>query len=143
KLVSYEIHDGLMQYVVGAKMIVESICQSSDGNARELAKTVRRLLGNAINDGRAVIAGLRPMVIDDQGIVGAIEYLISDEPIRKLDIEFTHNVQFDRLDPRLEQAVFRIVQEALTNVYRHSQSSTASVRLEQHGTILHLEISDP
>lgn len=142
KLVSYEIHDGLLQYVVGAKMIVESICQSSDGNARELGKTVRRLLGNAIVDGRAVIAGLRPMVIDDQGIVGAIEYLISDEPIRKLEVDFRHDVAFDRLDPRLEQAVFRIVQEALTNVSRHSQATAASITLTQRDHRLQLQISD-
>lgn len=142
KLVSYEIHDGLMQYVVGAKMIVESICQSSDGNARELAKTVRQLLGNAIKDGRAVIAGLRPMVIDDQGIVGAIEYLISDAPISKLDVQFTHDVRFDRLAPPLEQTVFRIVQEALTNVYRHSQTKSASIELKQLDHRLRLQIRD-
>jgi len=142
KLISYEIHDGLLQYVVGAKMIVESICQSSDGNARELANTVRQLLGNAIKDGRAVIAGLRPMVIDEQGIVGAIEYLISDEPISKLQIDFKHDVKFDRLAPPLEQTVFRIVQEALTNVYRHSQTDRASIELKQIDHRLRLEISD-
>lgn len=142
KLISYEIHDGLLQYVVGAKMIVESICLSSDGNARELGKTVRQLLGNAIKDGRAVIAGLRPMIIDDQGIVGAIEYLISDEPISKLNIDFKHNVKFDRLAPPLEQAVFRIVQEALTNIYRHSQTDTASIKLKQLDHRLRLEIVD-
>ena len=142
KLISYEIHDGLLQYVVGAKMIVESICLSSDGNARELGKTVRQLLGNAIRDGRAVIAGLRPMVIDDQGIVGAIEYLISDEPISKLTIDFKHDVKFDRLAPPLEQAVFRIVQEALTNIYRHSQTDTARIELKQLDHRLRLEIAD-
>ncbi len=142
KLFSYELHDGLLQYVIGAKMIVDALCRQSTGAQLESAEAVRRLLGSAIAEGRAMISGLRPMIIDEQGIVGAISYLISDHSNRGIEIRFTHQVQFDRLDSRLEQTVYRIVQEALTNVRRHSGAATAEVDIRQQGQHLLIEIRD-
>ncbi len=142
KLVSYELHDGLLQYVIGAKLIVEALYHASTGKQRETAEAVRHLLGNAIEEGRAMISGLRPMIIDEQGIIGAIQYLISDQPNQHIDIRFTHGVQFDRLDPRFEQTVYRIVQEALTNVRRHSGAEAATVDITQQQGHLHIEVRD-
>jgi signal transduction histidine kinase len=57
-------------------------------------------------------------------------------------IEWSHDVQFDRLAPPLETALFRIIQEGLTNALRHSHSDRVCVRLVQRGDRLRLEVSD-
>ena len=90
-----------------------------------------------------MIGELRPLIIDEHGIVDAIEYLVHDERFcQGVKIAFTHDVTFARLNPMLEGTLFRIAPEALTNVVRHSQSPTATVSLTEAGGVLHLEISD-
>ena len=146
KLVAYEIHDGLIQDIVGAKMVVEAIhhdTQQTNGSHLPQLEVVRDLLGKAVDEGRQLISDLRPMIIDEQGIIGAIQYLVNEaKPDRPLKITFSHQTEFDRLPPLLENVVFRIVQEALTNVQRHSQADQAEVRVTQTGDRIYLEIRD-
>ena len=72
------------------------------------------------------------MVIDDKGILAAIEYLVSErqsEPCPHMT--FSHDVTFSRLPPLLERALFRIVQESLTNARRHSHAQQVHVELRR------------
>ena len=79
------------------------------------------LLRRSIGDARRLLSGLRPPILDEEGIVLAIQYLVAEQAMPgKLEIEFTHDVQFDRLDSLLEGTMFRIVQESLNNIKRHS-----------------------
>jgi len=145
-LLAYDIHDGLVQDIVGAKMILE-------GRGRKIGKgaqldqqsyeRVLQLLVQAIDEGRRMISELRPPILDEQGIIGSIEYLVA-EHLQKADcrIRFEHDVQFNRLSPLLEQTVFRIVQEALNNVVRHSAAQEADVRLRQSGSRIGIEVQD-
>jgi signal transduction histidine kinase len=89
-----------------------------------------------------LISGLRPPIIDEFGIVAAIEYLVSEQPAKGPQIEFDHEVRFNRLPDLLEGTVFRIVQEALNNVQRHSRAKYASVRMWHADNELYLEIRD-
>ena len=83
------------------------------------------------------------MIIDEQGILAAIEYLIGEQTAHAaLKITFEHDVQFSRLPPLLEGTMFRIVQEALNNVRRHSGAERAAVRLTQSGNRVRIEIED-
>jgi two-component system sensor histidine kinase DegS len=100
------------------------------------------LIGRSIGEARVLISGLRPPVLDELGVVAAIESLIEGQQAEALSIEFTEQVQFDRLEPLLEGTIYRIAQEAITNVRRHSQSQRAEVRLTQVGDRVHLEIQD-
>jgi len=146
QLIAYEIHDGFVQDVVGGKMLLEAIVarleQEHDPRLRELNQSLQ-FLTRAINEGRRMIGELRPMIIDEEGIVAAIMYLINGEKERGApDIEFIDNIQFDRLDPMVEGAVFRIVQEALGNALRHSHAEDIIVRLTQVDSKLHIEVED-
>ena len=146
QLIAYEIHDGFVQDVVGGKMLVEAILardgHRSEIDQRELAQALQ-FLTLAINEGRRMIGELRPMIIDEEGIVAAIMYLIHGETERGgPEIVFSHRVEFDRLDPMLEGAVFRIVQEALNNAIRHSSSDDIEVRLTQVEKELQVEVQD-
>jgi signal transduction histidine kinase len=76
------------------------------------------------------------------GVVLAISYLIDNIPHKKLAIEFSAKVQFERLEPLLEATIFRIVQQSINNIQRHSRADRAEVRLTQQGEWVYLEIQD-
>jgi PAS domain S-box-containing protein len=146
KLVSYEIHDGFVQDVIGAQMFLEAGCaklRSQDQPVPEELNRVRDLLGNGLVEARRLIGELRPMIIDERGIVEAINYLVAEEASQSgLQIDFHHELHDERFDPVLEGNLFRIVQEALMNVKRHSHSNMAEVRLTQADRRLRIEIRD-
>jgi signal transduction histidine kinase len=86
---------------------------------------------------------MRPIVLDDEGIVEAIRHLISDEEFKSdLVVAFHEDVQFDRLEPKLEAAIFRVVQEALHNVKRHAQIGHAAVELTQEQGVVNVVVRD-
>lgn len=144
KLLAYDIHDGFVQDVVGAKMILEAamIKPESERLQKEI-NSARRYLGRAIDEGRRLIGELRPLIIDEEGIVAAIDYLVEDERQKNgITFSFTHDVQFRRLTPLVEGTLYRIVQEAVNNIKRHSKALSAEIRLLQRGDQLLLEIQD-
>ena len=144
KLVAYDIHDGFVQALIAALMHLEGL-QADPGMldaTREKLRPPLKLLRDSIEEARRMISGLRPLIIDELGLVAAIEYLIHEQSSQTTKVTFHHNVHFDRLDSVLENTLFRIVQEALTNVVRHSQSKTADVTLIQKGDWLILTVED-
>ena len=145
RMVSHDIHDGLVQYVVGAQMYLQAIPQPAAGNGEGTSSTdaIDSYLQKAIAEGRRLIRDLRPMVLDESGIVESLTHLIADEEKNeRMTVAFEHDVQFDRLEPTLEGAIFRIVQESLSNVKQHSQVRHAGVQLIQDNDILRISIRD-
>jgi len=134
QLVSYEIHDGLAQYLAGAMMHLEA-CEHALGGAgenRELHEGLR-LLRAAADEARRLIGGLRPPALDELGIIDAVESLAADARTDVPRVDFTHRLPSRRLPPDVETTIFRIVQESLSNVRRHAGAGAASISLEQHG----------
>lgn len=146
QLMAYEIHDGLVQYISAALMHLEGLGDRRvklSAKATGVLELAMHLLRRSIGEGRRIMSGLRPPILDEAGIVLAIAYLVAErEKAGDMRIDFKHRVSFDRLEPLLEATIFRIVQEALTNVHRHSGAAQAEIKLlERNGRIL-LEISD-
>ena len=124
-------------------MHLEAFRHASDEQMRdEEFERGSRLLREAVNEARRLISGLRPPVIDDLGVVAAVEYLINEARTDLQNIEYVHRTTFDRLVPPLESAIFRIVQEALSNVRKHSGSRRARVELIETASTLKLSIRD-
>ncbi len=146
KLLAHEIHDGFVQDIVAAKMMLDGVqakAASAGHGATEELNEAGRLLRNGIVEARRLIGELRPMIIDEQGIVEAINYLVAEELKQgHASFRFDHNVAFDRLDPILEGTVFRVVQEALTNIRRHSQAKHVALCMIQDDRVVRLEIQD-
>jgi PAS domain S-box-containing protein len=145
RLMAYEIHDGLIQDLTGAQMQLEGLSETQSvpaGPAREQIELALRLLRNALDEGRRLISGLRHPVLDEYGVVAAINDLVKEQPAGGPSIEFVVDVQFERLEPYLEQAIYRLVQEAIANVRRHSKSSRARIRLTQVDDRIQIEVRD-
>jgi len=146
RLIAYEIHDGLVQDVTGALMHLEAIRQKQPPTAGAVANEFDlclRLLRDSIDEARRLISGLRPPIIDEQGLVASLQNLVSEQMARSdIDIEFACDVHFEKLEHLLETTLFRVAQEALTNIGRHSHARRAAVRLSQHDDRVQLEIRD-
>ena len=146
KLISHELHDGFVQDIVGAQMLLDAAISRTgvkDSVLYEEMDAAQRLLQTAIAEARRMIRDLRPVIIrDDTGVIGALHDMVAqEEKSGDLRIRFEHDVQFKRLDPMLEGTIFRIVHEALVNVRKHSESPTVQIRLTESDELL-LEIED-
>lgn len=144
KLTAFEIHDGMIQYLAGALMYFEAYRDHRTGLPEQAQREFQQgldLLRQTIGEGRRLISGLRPPIIDEQGLVPSIQYLIGEDD-SNLEIELRHDERFERYEPLVEGTVYRIVQEALTNVRRHSGSQQARITLQRRGNRLHVEIRD-
>jgi PAS domain S-box-containing protein len=146
RLVAYEIHDGLAQQLAGALYKLESVVHLREDDPAAAAAMIDdtlRLLRECSAETRRLIGGLRPPILDEWGVVAAIEYLIDEQRQRGgMAIEFSHDVRFDRLAAPLESSIFRIVQESLTNARHHSQSDKVHVRLTQANDRIHIQVQD-
>ena len=143
QLVSYEIHDGLAQYLTGALMHLHA-CQHAERTepaARELDASIR-LVQAAVDESRRLIGGLRPPALDELGITAAIESLVADARAEIANVSFTAEMSGSRLPAALETILFRIAQESLSNARRHSAARSAHVRLTRDGGFVQVHVSD-
>jgi signal transduction histidine kinase len=145
RLAAYELHDGLVQVATAAQMRLEALLasgQMTSGPVKQELELVLGLVRNAAQEARQFIMGLRPPVLEEHGLLEAIRQLIAALPPGGPAIDLAVSLQSPRLHPLLEAAIYRIVQEALSNVRRHSQSDRAEVRITQLDDRVEVEIRD-
>jgi signal transduction histidine kinase len=145
QLMAYEVHDGVVQYITAALLQLESIdlARLSPQESQALLDKATTLLRSAIADARRVLSGLRPPILDEQGITAAIAYLI-EEICRPggIEVEFSSDLPPERLDPLVEGTLFRIAQESLNNILRHSGASRAQIELRLNTDRVQLLVHD-
>jgi signal transduction histidine kinase len=146
KRLARELHDDLGQTLGSTALNIEIARRSAkrDPEAiRDHLTHAQELLSEASDRMYDLIMGLRPSVLDDLGLVAALKMQLSRclEPagiVYELHAEGLEG----RLPPEIELVLFRIFQEALTNVARHSQASRAILRLTREGSFILAEIQD-
>ena len=146
RYLSCEIHDGFTQQITGALFHLEAFnrLRETDGPLaeRNLDQAIA-MLRRSIDETRRLISSLRPPILDEMGILSAVEYLVCENRERTgIEIMFQHDLTAIRLAFPLENNVFRIVQEALTNACRHSGSEFIRVELKETGERLHVAVFD-
>ena len=134
-----ELHDGLGQSLVAAKMITESLVSEGPGNTKyaELAE----LVGDAASQTRTISYLLHPPMLDDLGFAPAAEWFIEGFK-QRTGIAVSADIHPAHFPKDLELALFRILQEALTNIHRHSKSSSAEVSIAVHSRQVVLKVRD-
>lgn len=147
RLITYELHDGVAQQLAGAMMHLESL-EPRPGRKSKAAEDDYQVgmaaLRQAALEIRKLMNGLRTPVLDSFGLAEAIADV--EAQLRSIpgapEIDYRHDVQFQRLEPLLENSLYRIAQEAMTNACRHSRSEKLRVRLTQQGDEVTLEVRD-
>ena len=146
RLVAYEIHDGLAQQLTGAIFRLQAfreILKRDPEEAWQIFDVGLNLLAEGVKEARGLITGLRPPILDESGVVAAIDYLVCENQERLgPQIEFQHQLEDSRLAASLEITIFRVVQETLTNARRHSQSDKVRVELRQRDGSVRVEVRD-
>lgn len=145
RLIAFEIHDGLAQQLTAATMQLQSLQPCSERKAEECQQTfriVQDLLAEGLREARALISGLRPPSLDEYGVEAAIQELILRAASPKFDIQFSCQLHDNRFTTVLENAIFRIVQEGITNFQRHAKADRLQIALTQHERSIEIEIRD-
>ncbi|HTB70193.1 MAG TPA: ATP-binding protein [Solirubrobacteraceae bacterium] len=142
-----EIHDESIQGMGALRLRLANARDIDDPSAmREAVDVVLDGLGNEIDGLRHLITELRPAALDDLGLAAALEALARRaQAVDGLDVEVDIQLARDdgrRLDPELESTVYRIVQEALTNVGRHAEASRAVVQISERGGNVVASVTD-
>jgi two-component system sensor histidine kinase UhpB len=110
-----------------------------DGQLKERLETARQLATRTLKDLRQVVLGLRPTILDDLGLVAAIRwYARSTLEPNGIRVEFEVSDQIQTLPARVETTLFRIAQEAISNIVRHAETESAVVtlRYDEHSACL-------
>jgi PAS domain S-box-containing protein len=132
--IAREIHDGLGQELAAAKMILDGIlARDSSPSMRQASLEASQLIDRAIQQVRTISHLLHPPLLDEVGLVSALQWYLEGLSERS-GIQVVLKVDppdLGRLKSELETAIFRIVQEALTNMFRHSGARNGKVTLIQ------------
>lgn len=144
--IARELHDSLGQELAAAKMAVEGIVlrDYSTDSISKVAADASAIIDRAIQQVRSISHLLHPPLLDEVGLVSALRWYLEGLTKRGTMRTFL-DVQpsaFSRLVPELETAIFRIIQEALTNVFRHSGAKNSWITLKQEDSQLVISVRD-
>ncbi len=140
--VARELHDGISQMLVGVRYALEVARRKIGTNAGMLDKGIDGL-GSAIQEVRRISRDLRPGVLDDLGLGPALQSLTDDFSKRTgITCDFETVVFRNRLDDEARIALYRIAQEALTNIERHAHASSVEISLKGHRNGAMLKVAD-
>ena len=144
--VAREIHDGpaqSMANIVFRAEVCEHFLESDVERARSELQELRSLVRTSLAEVRKIIFDLRPMTLDDLGLVATVKRVLEGVEKRAgliCELRVTGSVQ--RLDSHIEVGVFRIIQEAVTNVEKHAKATHVVVQLDYSFQFIYAVIED-
>ena len=146
KSISRELHDEVGQtlnaLLVDAGNLQKRIPEG-DTQSRELLNSIQRLADTSVNEVRDIALLLRPSMLDDLGLTAAIEWQAREVSRRTgLAVKVSAEAEADGLPEDLSICLYRVAQEALQNVARHSQAKTVQIELKQNPGRLVLSVHD-
>lgn len=142
--IARELHDStgqsLTSLLVGLQTL--KLAETDDERSGRIDK-LRRVVASTLDEVRALSWGLRPSVLDDLGLVSALEHYLDDYQTR-YGIQVHHVISGleERLLPDMETTIYRIIQEGLTNIARHAQASHVAVILTCRQQVLRIIVED-
>ena len=145
KKISHDLHDSIGHSLVTIKMEVENMIQNFDQNTPDLLslKNILSISQEALGETRSIIGNLRPAAIDHLGLLVAISSLCKhSSTASRIEIQEEHNLSEEDIPESLKILIYRILQEALNNVIKHSGADRVQVSLNKVGGSLELAVED-
>ncbi len=144
-----ELHDDTLQALGAMRVVLSSAART--GSPEELRRSVEgtvERLGEGITALRGLISELRPAALDELGLAAAIEGLIEQQAAAgELEIDADVTIEAspgepERLEPELESTLYRVVQEALTNVVKHAAAERVRLVIQEEGGRIEVVVRD-
>ena len=147
KVFSREIHDSIGGSLAAIKMLLEARLRHSDELPSEGIMPLEKIidyLADCIKESKRISCQLRTQALDDFGMVAAIHDIILKykELYPKLEIDFRSNISNNHLHDVIETVVYRVVQEALNNIGKHSGADVAKIELVETQDQILLKVED-
>ncbi len=144
--IARELHDSAGQTLAALAITLGQLAEEAESDPAQIAKNIdvaEGLVRHLSREVRTTSYLLHPPLLDDAGLSSALDWYVQGLSERSgLEIKLTIPEKFERPPADLELVIFRIVQESLTNVHRHSGSKSASVRVSQEVGQIIVEIQD-
>jgi signal transduction histidine kinase len=146
KRVAGELHDSIAQMLHSAKILVDSSQDNLTHSRRSVKpglKEASRILGKTIREVRRMLGNLRPVTLDKLGLYPAVRAVSEEFRTRTgIDLELDQKGLPEHIPADVTLALFRIIQESLANVEKHSKADRASIHFEVEGRIFRVSVKD-
>ena len=145
KQIARELHDELGGALTGIKYDLLWLGKHTamKRDVKERFQTIRDMVDTTTKTVQRISSGLRPKILDTVGLAAAVEWHIREFTKRtSIEVTLKHIDKLPPLDDGVTTGVYRIIQEALTNIARHSQATRAEVALQLNNGVLQVEITD-
>ncbi len=144
KRISRELHDQTAQSLTSILVMLRLMEKNGEPNAvKAQLSELRELTANAIDEIGKLAMDLRPSTLDDLGLKAAVEWYARDYSEKMAaDVEYEALGFENRLPATVEVVIYRIVQEAFTNITKHARADQVSIRLEQRADSVFVTVSD-
>jgi len=145
--IGQDLHDGLCQILVGAKLhlgaLEKRLAGQSNSSALGAMKIIEQMINRAIHQARTLAQGLNPVRLECNGLIFALEELAQDiQATGAAQCSFRHLATLAPLDRNVAKQLYCITQEAIQNAIKHGQARRISIRLRQRSGQLLLSIAD-
>jgi len=141
--IARELHDSAGQVLAVLGMRMGQLAEQVRPELRSPAQEILQLVQQLTQELRTMSYLLHPPLLDEIGLAAALNWYVQGVTERsQIDINLSIAEDMGRLPPELELILFRLVQESLTNVHRHSGSKTASIRVTREDDHVSLEVQD-
>jgi len=140
---SRELHDGLGQLLIAIKLKLEGLIYIDRSKLLYTISNIQKLFDSTIEEIKRISYDLSPAVLHEFGLAKAIRNLCEDVESRtKINIDFNFDCETEKMSNIQQTYLFRIIQEALNNIVKHSEASAVSVSLKTCSEFIYLTISD-
>jgi signal transduction histidine kinase len=143
--IAYDVHDGLAQVAASAHQHLQAFARHHrprTPHGRAELDRVLELARQTVEEARRVVANLRPVELEEFGLAHALRLQVEELRAAGWEVMYDEDLGARHLPPAVETALYRVAQEALTNLRKHAHTSRARVAIESYGQTVRLEVQD-
>ncbi len=144
--ISRELHDGLGQLLSAAKLnigMIEFMQGQSKEKAADIIKQIESIISKAIVEARRIAHDLRPTTLDDFGLLPALRILCQEfSKLTGIKVKFQVSQVLERIEPKVEIAIYRIIQESFNNISKYAEATEVSLDLYRQDNIVYVRVKD-